>query len=121
MNGYVTAPSGGAEGAGFIFSGCRFASDAPAATVYLGRPWRETGRAVLLGCTLGAHIRPEGWSAWQPGQREPRALFAEYRSAGPGANPGARAEWSRLLSDEEAARWQARAESIRGDVLGDGA
>lgn len=118
VNGYVVAPSGGADGAGFLFAGCRFVSAAPAGTVYLGRPWRETGRAVLLGCTLGAHIRPEGWSAWEPRQREPRAFFAEYRSAGPGANPDARVEWSHELTEREAADWYARAEAIRRDAAG---
>ena len=37
---FVTAPSGPADGLGFVFWDCDLVSDCPAGTVYLGRPWR---------------------------------------------------------------------------------
>ena len=59
---YITAPSGSANGLGFVFWDCDFVSDCPAGTVYLGRPWRPTGKTAVLDCRLGAHIAPEGFS-----------------------------------------------------------
>ena len=46
---YVTAPSGHADGLGFVFWDCDFVSDdCPAGTVFLGRPWRPTGKTAVL-------------------------------------------------------------------------
>ena len=44
---YITAPSGSANGLGFVFWDCDFVSDCPAGTVYLGRPWRPTGKTTV--------------------------------------------------------------------------
>ena len=98
---YVTAPSGPAEGLGFVFWDCDFVSAAPAGTVYLGRPWRPTGKTAVLDCRLGAHIAPEGFSPW--GDRTDTALtaFAEAGSIGPGAVP--RPGWVHALSAPDAA------------------
>ncbi|MFR9068419.1 MAG: pectinesterase family protein [Faecalibacterium prausnitzii] len=49
-----------------MFWDCDFVSDnCPAGTVFLGRPWRPTGKTAALDCRLGAHIAPEGFSPWQ--------------------------------------------------------
>ena len=40
---YVTAPSGKADGLGFVFWNCDLVSDCPPGSVYLGRPWRPEG------------------------------------------------------------------------------
>ena len=55
---YVTAPSGKADGLGFVFWNCDFVSDCPAGSVYLGRPWRPEGKTAVLDCRLGAPHRP---------------------------------------------------------------
>ena len=44
---YITAPSGSANGLGFVFWDCDFVSDCPAGTVYLGRPGRRQGSAGI--------------------------------------------------------------------------
>lgn len=82
---YVTAPSGPAGGLGFVFYGCDFVSACPAGSVYLGRPWRPEGKTAVLGCSLGAHIAPEGFCAWQNRADTALASFAEAGSSGPGA------------------------------------
>lgn len=61
---WVTAPSGAAQGLGFVFWDCDFVSDCPAGSVYLGRPWRPTGKTAVLDCRLGSHIAPEGFAGW---------------------------------------------------------
>ena len=98
---WVTAPSGAADGLGFVFWDCDFVSDCPAGSVYLGRPWRPTGKTAVLDCRLGAHIAPEGFAGWNV--RTDTALdgFAEAGSTGAGA--GERPGWVQALSAAEAA------------------
>lgn len=98
---YVTAPSGGADGLGFVFWACDFVSGCPAGTVYLGRPWRPAGKTAVLGCRLGPHIAPEGFCPWNGRSDTALATFAESGSAGPGAG-GRRADFVKELSPAEA-------------------
>ena len=107
---YVTAPSGPAEGLGFVFWDCDFVSAAPAGTVYLGRPWRPTGKTAVLDCRLGAHIAPEGFIAWNDRTDTGLASFAEADSTGPGA--AERPAWVKQLSGPEAAELLARARAL---------
>ena len=65
-------------------------SNAPARTVYLGRPWHPSGdvnaiaQVLYRGVAMGAHIRTDPWTdmsgfSWRT------ARFAEYGSTGAGA------------------------------------
>ena len=98
---YVTAPSGKADGLGFVFWNCDFVSDCPAGSVYLGRPWRPEGKTAVLDCRLGAHIAPEGFAGWNDRTDTARASFAEAGSTGAGA--GERPGWVQALSAAAAA------------------
>ncbi len=99
---YVTAPSGSADGLGFVFWDCDFVSDGcPAGSVYLGRPWRPTGKTAVLDCRLGAHIAAEGFSAWQDRTDSDLAAFAEAGSTGEGA--AQRGSWVKALDSAQAA------------------
>jgi pectinesterase len=102
--GYVTAASTPREVArGFVFIDCRLtgANDLTPRTVYLGRPWRDYASVTFLHCTMGAHLRPEGWHNWQKPEREKTARYSEYGSIGPGAT-GERVGWSHQLKEGEA-------------------
>lgn len=102
--GYVTAASTPKDRSfGYVFHNCRLESDCPPGTVMLGRPWREWAKTVYLDCELGAHIHPAGWADW--GKPHGHFFFAEYRSKGPGASPDTRADFSRQLTEEEAAEY----------------
>ena len=98
---WVTAPSGAADGLGFVFWDCDFVSDCPAGSVYLGRPWRPTGKTAVLDCRLGAHIAPEGFAGWNDRTDTVLAGFAEAGSTGAGT--GERPGWVQALSVAEAA------------------
>ncbi|MCR5216463.1 MAG: pectin methylesterase [Lachnospiraceae bacterium] len=105
INGYVTAASTYAgEKYGYVFSHCRFTSDCPKHTVYLGRPWRIDAKTVLLHCELGEHIHPEGFFDWNKPESHDTVLYAEYQNYGPGADPEhrTRASYVTTLTDEEA-------------------
>jgi pectinesterase len=89
--GYVTAPSTDISNPhGFLFTRCLFTSDAPPASVYLGRPWHPgndpnaIGETVIRQSAIGAHVGPTGWSDFGDWPWED-ARFAEYRNYGPGA------------------------------------
>ncbi|MDF2870657.1 MAG: Pectinesterase [Anaerocolumna sp.] len=103
--GYVTAPSTTRESLyGYVFYRCRFTGDCPPESVYLGRPWRNFGRVVLIDCDLGEHIKSEGWSDWGKIDARDTVYFAEYGSRGKGANGfirGERAAWSKILQKDE--------------------
>ena len=65
LRGYVCAPSTVADlKYGYLFLNCKFKSNCPSDTVYLGRPWREYGSAYFVDCVIGGHIKPELFSDW---------------------------------------------------------
>ena len=98
---WVTAPSGSAEGLGFVFWACDFVSDScPQGTVYLGRPWRPTGKTAVLASRLGAHIAPEGFAGWNDRTDSDLARFAEAGNTGAGACP--RGPWVQALDETQA-------------------
>ena len=117
-NGYVTAPSTSIGNPhGLLFQRSRFTSDAPAATVFLGRPWHPSqdpnaiGQTIVRNSWIGAHIGPVAWSdfgTWP--WREAR--FAEYHNYGPGAAASADRP---QLTRAEAARATARVFLRRAD------
>ena len=78
-----------------------------AGTVYLGRPWRPTGKTTVLDCRLGAHIAPDGFSPWNDRTDTGLASFSEEGSSGAGAAP--RPAWVNEPSTADAATLLARA------------
>ena len=102
INGYVTAAST-PEGQeyGYVFEGCHFTGNCPPRSVYLGRPWRNFAKTVLLHCRMEEHIRREGWHDWGKRDAHDTLYFAEAGSTGPGAVPEERPEWVRILSEDE--------------------
>src|SRR5579871_3229820 len=105
--GYVTAQSRtyAAQASGFVFDRCRLTGENTGTGVFLGRPWRAYSQVVYRNCWLGAHIRPEGWSAWNSNTNHETSFYGEYESEGPGANSAARVPWSHQLTAEDASRF----------------
>lgn len=88
---------------GYVFHRCRFTGKGvPEGSVYLGRPWREWAKTVLLSCELGAHIAHAGFDDWGKAHAHATLLYAEHGCFGPGAG-GMRAPYIRALTDKEAA------------------
>jgi pectinesterase len=90
-NGYITAAATNIGNSyGYLFWGTHLTSNAPAKTVYLGRPWHPGGdpnaiaQVLYRGVTMDAHVRNDPWTdmsgfSWRD------ARFFEYSSSGPGA------------------------------------
>jgi pectinesterase len=75
-------------------------------TTSLGRPWRPYSRVVYIDTELSADVIPQGWNVWGKATGEPLAFYAEFNSAGPGANPTARVPWSHQLTASEAEQFR---------------
>lgn len=105
--GYVTAastPEG--QSYGYVFDNCRFTGTCPDKSVYLGRPWRNFAKTVLLNCRLGSHIKPEGFHDWNKKDAWNTLFYAEYQSTGEGAAfPECRAPFVSQLTKAEAASY----------------
>lgn len=98
----MTAPSTDrGQRYGYVFYDCRLTADDGVDGVYLSRPWRPYAQAVFVRCDLGRHIVPEGWHNWGKKEAEKTVFYAEYESRGEGANPKARASFSRRLKSLE--------------------
>jgi pectinesterase len=82
--GYVTAPSTDLTNPhGLLFTRCRFTSDAPAGSVFLGRPWHPgndpnaVGQTIIRDSWLGPHIPATAWSDFGTWPWRSAGRFAE--------------------------------------------
>lgn len=102
IHGYITAASTPEEEEiGYIFHQCNLTGDAPASSVYLGRPWRNYAKVRFINCNLGAHIHPEGFHDWNKKEAWASLLFGEYQNQGLGSISTKRASFVKQLSQEE--------------------
>lgn len=99
--GYVTAARTEPETPfGFVFVKCKLTGWGGKS--YLGRPWQKGAATAFIGCELGNHLRPEGWSDNPGNDHHKTARYVEHKNTGPGAAPHRRPDWTRQLSDAEA-------------------
>lgn len=75
--GYVTAAST-PEGQpyGYVFFHCHFTGNCPDASVYLGRPWRDFAKTVLLDCNFDSLIHPDLFHDWNKPNARIHSYFA---------------------------------------------
>ncbi|KAL2542650.1 putative pectinesterase/pectinesterase inhibitor 32 [Abeliophyllum distichum] len=60
---------------------------------YLGRPWKNFSRTIIMESYISEAIRPEGWLEWNGGVYLDTLFYAEYMNYGPGACLGGRVKW----------------------------
>ncbi len=102
INSYATAASTPKDQKyGYVMDSCRFTGNCPPHSAYLGRPWREYAKTVLINCYIGPHICPEGWHDWGKEYAHATIFYGEYNSYGPGADMAARPDWIRRISQRE--------------------
>lgn len=103
VNSFVTAASTPQnQEYGYVMQGCRFTGNCPPHSAYLGRPWREYAKTVLLDCQIGDHICEEGWHDWNKPHAHETVLYAEYASHGPSSDMKKRPGWVKELTSAEA-------------------
>jgi len=87
---------------------------------YLGRPWKQYSRTVVMESNIGDFIQPEGWSVWSGDLYLDTLYYAEYANSGPGANLQGRVKWKGYhgnINKNEAAQFTA-AQFLRGGTTG---
>lgn len=82
---------------------------------YLGRPWKDFSRTVIMQSFIDDLIDPKGWIEWD-GKKPIHPYFAEYQNTGPGANTSGRANWTvTITTTVEATQFTVR-NFLRGDT-----
>ncbi|XP_049355122.1 pectinesterase-like [Solanum verrucosum] len=70
-----------------------FISAQPAINAYLGRPWKEFSRTIIMQSLIDGFIDPQGWSVWAGDFALNTLFYAEYENRGIGANSNNRVNW----------------------------
>ncbi|CAN0901214.1 Probable pectinesterase/pectinesterase inhibitor 13 [Linum grandiflorum] len=101
------------QSTGFVLQNCRIEADkdltGPAkdkVKSYLGRPWRDYSRTVVMESTLDL-IQPEGWLAWEGEKGLKTLYYAEYGNKGPDAGTDKRVKWAgfHVINKDEAMKF----------------
>jgi len=103
--GYLTAQSrtGTEQATGYVITDSIVTSEAlERSSFYLGRPWREYARVIVMNTILPVELSPQGWSPWRKGDIPAHTFFAEYNNSGPGSSVTGRVPWSHQLSRQQA-------------------
>ncbi|XP_019196666.1 PREDICTED: pectinesterase-like [Ipomoea nil] len=85
---------------GTVLQNCKILADEKLEPVkktiktYLGRPWKEYSRTIIMESEIGDVIDPEGFTPWKGDFALKTLYYAEYANTGPGAKTNARVKWS---------------------------
>ncbi|PIN21558.1 Pectinesterase [Handroanthus impetiginosus] len=60
---------------------------------YLGRPWKEFSRTIIMESYLDDSIQPEGWLPWNETFALNTLFYTEFNNRGPGAAKDKRVKW----------------------------
>ncbi|KAL6548225.1 hypothetical protein OROGR_008646 [Orobanche gracilis] len=72
---------------------------------YLGRPWKEFSRTIIMDSQIDSLINPDGWSSWnETSAHLDTCWYTEVNNHGPGADLAGRVKWPGIksVSTEEA-------------------
>ncbi|EEF49911.1 probable pectinesterase/pectinesterase inhibitor 21 [Ricinus communis] len=61
---------------------------------YLGRPWKEFSRTIIMETFIDDLIQPEGWSPWFGSFGLKTCWYGEYNNYGPGSDMKNRVKWN---------------------------
>ncbi|KAG0497481.1 hypothetical protein HPP92_002172 [Vanilla planifolia] len=101
------------ETTGFVLHKCKIIADDKLVPVqgkirsYLGRPWKEYARHVILESEIADAVHADGYLPWE-GEFGLKTLFyGEYNNTGPGANFTGRVKWPgvKLLKKKTAEKY----------------
>ncbi|KAJ4982360.1 hypothetical protein NE237_033197 [Protea cynaroides] len=83
---------------------------------YLGRPWKEYSRTVVMQSSISDHINPQGWAPWDGDFALNTLYYGEYSNSGVGADTSKRVNWTgyHVITDPAEAMNFTVAELIQG-------
>ncbi|CAI0467244.1 unnamed protein product [Linum tenue] len=84
---------------------------------YLGRPWKEYSRTVIMHTVIDGIIAPEGWLPWQGDLGLKTLWYAEFGNTGPGSVQTGRVNWPGIkhIGPAEAANFAPGKLYVEGD------
>ncbi|KAL3532754.1 hypothetical protein ACH5RR_006275 [Cinchona calisaya] len=102
------------ETTGIVLHSCRILADDTLEPVkgqfksYLGRPWKEYSRTIIMETEIGDFVHPDGYMPWMGDFALNTLYYAEYNNKGPGAQTTARVKWpgyKGLIKRDEALKY----------------
>ncbi|KAL3577529.1 hypothetical protein D5086_019033 [Populus alba] len=110
------------EPTGFVIQNCTITADPQYFPVrlqnkaYLGRPWRELSRTIVMQSHIDDLIAPEGWLPWMGNFGLNTLFYSEYGNKGEGAVETNRVKWAGIKKlTPEAADGYTAAKFLQGD------
>nr|DAD25245.1 TPA_asm: hypothetical protein HUJ06_026709 [Nelumbo nucifera] len=104
------------EVSAIVLQGCTISADpslVPEKNVfksYLGRPWKEFSRTIIMETDIDDSISPDGWMPWMGDFGLQTCYYAEFNNRGPGAVLTNRVKWPGIktpLTPEQAQEYTA--------------
>ncbi|GAV70988.1 Pectinesterase domain-containing protein [Cephalotus follicularis] len=103
------------ETTGIVIQNCRILTDKKLEPVktkirsYLGRPWKEYSRTIIMESQIGDFIHPDGWLPWEGEFALKTLYYAEFNNKGPGAKLDGRVKWLgyKRINRQEALKYTA--------------
>ncbi|CAH2036610.1 unnamed protein product [Thlaspi arvense] len=87
------------QNTGIVIQNCRIGATSDLLAVkgsfktYLGRPWKEYSRTVIMQSDISNVIQPEGWLEWSGSFALDTLTYREYLNRGGGAGTANRVKW----------------------------
>ncbi|KAJ0091286.1 hypothetical protein Patl1_13707 [Pistacia atlantica] len=87
------------QNTGIVIQKCRIGATSDLQPVissfptYLGRPWKEFSRTVIMQTDISNVINPAGWFEWDGNFALDTLFYAEYANTGAGADTSNRVTW----------------------------
>lgn len=63
-------------------------------STFIGRPWKNYSRTVVMGTTISDVIHPAGWHEWDGDFALGTLYYGEYNNSGTGADTDGRVKWA---------------------------
>ncbi|XP_030474461.2 probable pectinesterase/pectinesterase inhibitor 21 [Syzygium oleosum] len=98
-----------------ILQNCTISADASYLPVkdqfrsFLGRPWKQYSRTIIMQSYIDDIIQPEGWLPWLGDFGLNTCFYSEFGNRGPGSSTAGRAKWRgvKTITAEHAADFTA--------------
>lgn len=87
------------QNTGIVIQKCRIGATSDLQSVissfptYLGRPWKEYSRTVVMQTTISNVINAAGWYEWDGNFALSTLYYGEYKNTGAGADTSKRVTW----------------------------
>ncbi|KAJ4848123.1 hypothetical protein Tsubulata_026172, partial [Turnera subulata] len=87
------------EHTAIVLQNCRIEPDTDLVPVkekiksYLGRPWKDYSRTIVMESTIEDIIHPDGWLPWEGEKGLKTLYYAEFNNKGAGSKTTSRVKW----------------------------